>query len=73
MFEDKRLLAATESKESWESLRVTVSNQVLLHRDNVIYTPHIAFYSKEAVIRILDTTVRNIRSFFTGTLENIVN
>ena len=35
-------------------------NQNLLSRDNVVFTPHIGFYSEEALKRILDTTLENI-------------
>ena len=38
----------------------------LLDRPNVILTPHMAFYSDEALERILRTTVENIRSFEAG-------
>jgi len=73
ILEEKRLLESTENKEAWEKLQLTLKNHILLHRDNVIYTPHMAFYSKEAVIRILDTTISNIRSFLAGNPENVVN
>lgn len=39
---------------------------------NVIITPHIAFYSKEAVARIAQTTVDNIKGFLSNNLQNIV-
>ena len=45
----------------------------ILKRENVIFTPHMAFNSKEAVQRILDTTVENIRSFFSGDPKNVVS
>lgn len=47
-------------------------NQNLLARDNVVYTPHIGFYSKEAIERILDTTLENIRLFIAGEKNNQV-
>ena len=34
-----------------------------MERGNVIITPHNAFNSKEALERILETTVLNIKSF----------
>lgn len=73
ILEDMRLLETTESKESWEMMQLVLKNNILLHRDNVIYTPHMAFYSKEAVTRILDTTIGNIRSFLAGAPENVIN
>jgi len=41
--------------------------------DNIVYTPHNAFNSKEALIRILDTTIENITSFLEKNPKNIVN
>lgn len=73
ILEEKRLLATAEDKGAWEKLNVTLKNHILLHRDNVIYTPHMGFYSKEAVVRILDTTINNIRAFLAGRPENEVS
>ena len=47
-------------------------NHKLLSRDNVVYTPHIGFYSAEALRRILDTTIQNILYFVAGKIENQV-
>lgn len=43
-------------------LHTIVENHVLIGMDNVIITPHNAFNSKEALKRILDTTIENIQS-----------
>lgn len=45
-------------------------NRALLTRDNVVYTPHIGFYSEEAMRRILDTTANNLIGFGNGKGEN---
>jgi D-lactate dehydrogenase len=47
-------------------------NRDLLSRDNVVFTPHIGFYSQEALLRILDTTADNLRAFADGTPTNTV-
>jgi len=47
-------------------------NHNLLGRDNVVFTPHIGFYSAEALYRILDTTIANITHFAAGKIENQV-
>ena len=47
-----------------DTLKVSLKNHVLMHREDVVITPHIAFDSREAIERILDTTVSNICSFF---------
>jgi D-lactate dehydrogenase len=53
-------------------LRNLVANHVLLRMWNVIVTPHSAFNTREAVGRIVDTTVENIESFLTGAPRNVV-
>ncbi len=55
-----------------EKLKTAIENHILLNRENVVITPHIAFYSKEAIQRILDVTISNIKSFIEGKPENIV-
>ena len=66
LLEEKRLMESPETEEHWRRLQTTLKNHVLLHRENVIYTPHMAFYSLEAVQRILQTTVENILAFELG-------
>lgn len=73
ILEERRLLATADDKEAWGKIQVALKNHVLLARDNVIYTPHMAFYSEEAVKRILDTTIQNIRAFLQGRPVNTVS
>jgi len=40
---------------------------------NVIVTPHLGWYTKEVISRILSTTLDNIRDFMEGTPKNRVN
>jgi D-lactate dehydrogenase len=47
------------------------ANESLLRRLNVVFTPHIAFNSAEAVLRICQVTVENIRAFAAGTPINV--
>ena len=44
----------------------------LLRRDNVILTPHIAFFTVESVRRLLETSLENIRRFLDGQPQNLV-
>lgn len=46
-----------------EQLLAAIQAHKLLQREDVIATPHNAFNSEEAVRRILDTTLENIRAF----------
>ena len=54
------------------SLEAILSGQILLRFNNVIITPHSAFNTNEAVLRILGTTIENIRSFIAGSPRNEV-
>ena len=47
-------------------------NEALLSRPNVVFTPHTAFNSAEAVHRIDEITVENIRGFAAGKPINVV-
>jgi D-lactate dehydrogenase len=61
--EEKALLHCTdESCGKWKQL--IERNEKLFHMDNVVFTPHNAFNSKESLIRILDTTIENIKNTF---------
>lgn len=55
-----------------DRLKTLLQNHILLNRENVVITPHIAFNSREAFLRILDTTVANIEGFLAGRPENVV-
>ena len=48
------------------------ANESLLSRPNVIFTPHVAFNSAEAVQRINEVTLQNIVGFAAGTPINLV-
>lgn len=52
--------------------RNLVANHVLITRNDVIITPHNAFNSKEAIQRILDTTIENIKGFLASKPVNVV-
>jgi D-lactate dehydrogenase len=54
-------------------LGALIRNQSLIARPNVVFTPHIAFNSVEAVARINETTIHNIRSFLSGKPVNLVS
>ena len=54
------------------TLEQTIINSRLFQLDNVIITPHIAYNTKEAVNRILNTTISNINSFLEGHIQNCV-
>lgn len=55
-----------------QELKTILEDHVLIHLPNVIVTPHMAFYSKEAEFSILETTVKNIKAALSGNPENLV-
>jgi len=67
--EEKQLLSDSKKAETFGQI---VRDHILLNKDNVVFTPHIAFYSQEALERILDATVENINSFISGNPQNMV-
>ncbi len=69
--EEKQLLQNPNASE--ESLKQALRNHSLLQRPDMVITPHIAFDSREAVERILDTTVANIKAFRSGAPQNRVH
>lgn len=67
--EEKQLL---QQPLDVERLRTAVRNRVLLARDNVVFTPHNAFNSREALVRILEVTLANLEAFRAGQPANRV-
>jgi D-lactate dehydrogenase len=67
--EEKQLLYDNKQAEVLASF---VKDHILLDKDNVVFTPHIAFYSQEALERILATTSQNISQFLAGKIQNVV-
>ena len=49
-----------------------MDNKKLLARPNVVFTPHVAFNSFEAVERINALTVENIKAYLRGQPINVV-
>ncbi|MHB9024804.1 MAG: NAD(P)-dependent oxidoreductase [Armatimonadota bacterium] len=68
--EEEQLLHAPEASDQ---LRAALRRHLLLRRPDVVITPHMAFFSKEARERILDTTIANIRAFEENHPINVVN
>lgn len=54
------------------TLEQTIINSRLFQLDNVILTPHIAYNTREAIDRILNTTLDNIEKFKIRNLQNVV-
>src|SRR3989344_1706651 len=69
--EEEELLSSDFSKKC--DIRTLLQNHILMEKSNVVITPHNAFNSKEALERILDTTVENIQSFSKNKPTNLVS
>lgn len=69
--EEAELLRSVYDKK--HDLETMLLNHILLRLRNVIITPHSAFNTREAVERILTTTVDNIRSFSAGKAQNVIS
>ncbi|MBI5742389.1 MAG: hydroxyacid dehydrogenase [Candidatus Niyogibacteria bacterium] len=54
------------------NLKTILADHILIDLPNVIVTPHNAFNTTEALVRILDTTIENIRGFLVGKGVNLV-
>ena len=68
--EEREILTRDFSKRC--DLKTILENNILIKKPNVVITPHNAFNSKEALTRILDTTVENIKSFARNKPINLV-
>ena len=68
--EEAELLA--QDKIPQKDFQNLVEDHILMHLPNVIITPHMAFYTKEAEFSIMETTVGNIKSALSGTPQNLV-
>jgi D-lactate dehydrogenase len=55
-----------------QTLKQVVQAHLLMRRDDVVFTPHIAFNSWEAVHRILDTSLLNLKAFLESAPQNQV-
>lgn len=62
-----------EFKDDKERVRIFRLNNDIINRENVIFTPHSAFDTKEAITRIMDTTIENVQGAISKKPINVVN
>ena len=77
VLEDERILKNEKTLSTLDSAteqekKITILNHELMKMPNVIITPHIAFYTREAVAEIFKTTLKNIKEFISGNLQNLI-
>ncbi|HEY4501292.1 MAG TPA: NAD(P)-dependent oxidoreductase [Candidatus Paceibacterota bacterium] len=68
--DEAMLLTSPHPNES--AIKIALENHYLIQHPRVIVTPHLAFNTQEAVERILNTTIENIKNFASGSPTNIV-
>jgi D-lactate dehydrogenase len=68
--EEKQVIDKYFQKEC--DLKMVLRNHVLLKMPNVLITPHNAFNSQEALERILETTIENIKGYIKGKPTNTI-
>lgn len=66
------VLSQVSGEGEVDTLRLAVEAYQLMHHPKVLVTPHIAFYSREALQRILRTTVENVAAWEAEAAENVV-
>ncbi|MHB0859048.1 MAG: hydroxyacid dehydrogenase [Anaerolineae bacterium] len=69
--EDAELLRSMYRER--HDLEAILADSILLRMRNVVITPHSAFNTREAVERLLATTVENIERYLAGDPQNVVN
>lgn len=67
--DEAQLLRQPLSQDQMRQLALCHS---LLRRENVILTPHVAFFTREGVGRLLDTSLANIRAFLAGSPAHLI-
>ncbi|OGI65159.1 hypothetical protein A3A95_04140 [Candidatus Nomurabacteria bacterium RIFCSPLOWO2_01_FULL_39_18] len=70
--EEIEILSSPSKSERIRDYKTLLEDRALIDMPNVIVTPHIAFYSKEAEKEIMKTTVANINGFLNNNLTNII-
>lgn len=74
LIKDEKEMIHSLSNLPREQMRLLLENHALMKMPNVIVTPHLAFYSKEGLIRILNTTLDNLFDFIEERgLKNNIN
>ena len=60
LIKEERDLIKTQTALSNEQLRDMLEDHILMDMENVLVTPHLAFYTREALERILNVTLDNV-------------
>ncbi|MFH0927574.1 MAG: NAD(P)-dependent oxidoreductase [Candidatus Micrarchaeota archaeon] len=69
---NERSLFSEHIDDGKANMKTVVANHILIDMENVIVTSHNAFNSKEAVSRIVDTTIENVKAYGMKKAQNVV-
>lgn len=69
--EDETKLVFNENPSAVD-LKITLENHYIIEHPRALVSPHNAFNTKEAICRILDTTIENIQAFIKGEEKNLI-
>ena len=70
--EEIEILSSPQKAERVKDYKTLLEDHALIDMPNVIITPHVAFYSKEAEGEIIKGTIDNINGFISGAPLNLV-
>lgn len=70
--EEIEILSSEDRSERVKDYKTLLEDRALIEMPNVIITPHVAFYSKEAEGEIIKTTIENIKAFTLGNFINLL-
>lgn len=65
-------ILSSDTLQKQRNYKTLLEDHILIDMPNVIVTPHIAFYSKEAEEAIIKTTIENIQGFIKGQEINLI-
>lgn len=66
------IMSDEDRRSKVKDYKTLLENHLLIDKDNVVVTPHVAWYSKEALEDILKTTVLNIKGFVENKPINLI-
>jgi D-lactate dehydrogenase len=64
--------ALDKSKLTAEQVKLLEKAKAVIAKEDVIFTPHMAFFTTEALTRIVEITAKNIELFVKNTPQNLV-
>ena len=70
--DEMEILASPEKSGMVKDYKTLLEDRVLIEMPNVIITPHVAFYSREAEMEIMKMTVENVKGFISNKAQNLI-